>query len=146
MAIFLVPAFLKAVTALLATTALNDIAQESLIRVLRKFEGSDPTRISTTILDYISSNQDIEVGIKLKDKNDYKTIYHMVSNSGNKVSITTKNKDFDLVMAGKPKAVIESLNIFNDNIQSQSMLSPEDQGNTLFGRITSKAKGFFWKS
>jgi hypothetical protein len=142
LALFALPIIFK----LVAAAVINDAGYETTVKVLKKIEPKDFTGVSSKFLQFLASDQDIPQGITLKDSTQRNEIVETITQSDFNVKILDAAQvksqlpevdptQYDLVVSGKPRDIIEVNNLIINDIESIAPLSKDEPMNTVFGRL-----------
>lgn len=131
---------------LVAAAIINDTGYEALVNTLKKIEGKDPTNISSKLLKFLSSDQDMPEGIIFKNKSDKENAIKFIAESNIDVKILDieqiqkqfpdiETDKYDLVLLGKPRNIIEANNVIISMVENITALGNDQPMNTVFGRL-----------
>lgn len=136
---------------LVGAAAINDAGYEATVATLKKIEEKDPTGLSSKLLRFLASDQNLPQGITLKDSVQADDVKQKLQRSDINITILTADEivnklpdidaeKYDLIISGKPRDVIKANNLIMADIQTIEALSKDEPMNTVFGRLYEVAR------
>ena len=142
------PFLLIPLAKLFVSAAAADAMYEGVVALARKTKDSDPTGLSKTVLKFLESDQDMIMGLTLKNNDDVEQCIADIKKFDPKIEILTQGElanalpqgdhsAYEWGLKGKADKVIAAANIVLPQIENQAVLN-KNSTNTVAGRLISK--------